>query len=130
MTRASTRSGATGKTPRSAGLFDEVVSDTERHHASGTFRRVTSLPLLIGPKNAEAVTGFSWRWCRDAARRLAVPFVCHGRKRAIRADLFLAALESERDSAAGATEHEQLAPHDVSSRIRSMLGKTRRPADE
>lgn len=56
---------------------------------------VRALPLIIGPLNAEAVTGFPYRWCRDTAARLGVPFVGAGRKRGIRADLFLAALERQ-----------------------------------
>jgi hypothetical protein len=56
-------------------------------------QKIKPLPLLIGPRNAEAVTGFTYRWVRDTAAALGVPFVAFGRKRAVRADLFLAALE-------------------------------------
>ena len=32
-------------------------------------------PLFIGPGNALAATGHSWRWCRDTARRLGVQII-------------------------------------------------------
>ena len=37
--------------------------------------------------------GLPWRWVRDHASALGVPFVGAGRKRAVRADLLIAALE-------------------------------------
>jgi hypothetical protein len=97
---------------------------------SGTFKvaRVVSYPLIIGPKNAEAVTGFPWRWCRDTARRLCVPFIGHGRKQGVRADLFLAALESDEVKASDEERNiRSLSSEDLSTRVRSLLGKVRRP---
>lgn len=83
--------------------------------------KVKPLPLLIGPANAEAVTGFSWRWCRDAAAALGVPFVVHGRKRALRAEAFIAALEREAELPTNG-EAQPPAPADPAAAVRASLG--------
>lgn len=49
--------------------------------------------ILISSKNAELVVGQSWRFVRDFARRNGVRLVTIGRKRAVHAADFLAALE-------------------------------------
>lgn len=49
-------------------------------------------PLFIGTENAEAVIGRDWRWCRDTATELGVPFVRIRRKLLIPADRFVEAL--------------------------------------
>lgn len=84
-------------------------------------------PIIIGPANALAATGFPWRWCRDTAAALGVPFVGAGRKRGIRADLFVAALETRQD-VTGEREPEALIASDPAAAVRRMLGKTRRSA--
>jgi hypothetical protein len=95
-------------------------------------KKVKALPLLIGPANAEAVCGFNWRWCRDSAASLGVPFVGRGRKRAIRADLFIAALEQAgpvtlsvtRDRERDAPSAQQtIVPADPAAAVRRLLGK-------
>lgn len=80
---------------------------------------VKVLPVLLGPKNTEAATGFSYRWVRDTATRLGVPFVGAGRKRAYRADLFLAALESEQVDVESTTAAP--APDDPAEAVRAIL---------
>jgi len=85
------------------------------------------LPLLVGPRNAEAVTGFPWRWCRDRAVALRVPFLGAGQKRALRADLFIAALER---SGVTPPESDTASPAvvdcgDPAATVRAMLGKRR-----
>lgn len=89
--------------------------------------RAVAIPLLIGPANAEAVTGFPWRWCRDTAAALGLGFVGHGRKRALRADAFIAALERQpitQDVTASAPPAPPtIAPADPAAHVRSLLGK-------
>ncbi len=80
-------------------------------------QKVKALPIIIGPKNAEAATGFAYRWCRDTAARLGVPFVGAGRKRGIRADLFLAALEREQHTEPA----ETVAQADPAETVRAIL---------
>lgn len=48
--------------------------------------------LIIGPKNAEQLTGWPWRHVRDHARRLGVPILTLGRKHGIDAKAFFAAV--------------------------------------
>src|SRR5688572_22108338 len=62
---------------------------------SQKFRGVSPAPLLIGPKNAEAVVGVPWRWCRDWARKLGIAFVGTGKKQLIPAGAFIAAIERD-----------------------------------
>jgi hypothetical protein len=82
-------------------------------------RHVAVLPVLLGPKNTEAATGFTYRWVRDTAARLGVPFVMAGRKRAVRADLFLAALEREQEPAREVRTKPALA--DPAEQVRALL---------
>ena len=101
--------------------------------------KIKCLPLLIGPANAEAVTGFNWRWCRDSAASLGVPFVGRGRKRAIRADVFITALEQsgtvtpavkrdiERDAPLSLPS---VVPADPAAAVRRLLGKKLRAGGE
>lgn len=83
---------------------------------------VTTLPLLLGPANTEAATGFSYRWVRDTASRLGVPFVGAGRKRAVRADLFLEALERQVVPIAELSDFPVEAS-DPAATVRALLGK-------
>ncbi len=88
--------------------------------------RVLVAPFVVGPKNAEAATGWPWRWVRDTARALGVPIIGHGRKLGVRADLFLAALDR--------VDPCQVAPDgaldvaDPAETVRRALGKRRRSA--
>jgi hypothetical protein len=102
-------------------------------------KKVKALPLLIGPANAEAVTGFNWRWCRDSAASLGVPFVGRGRKRAIRADLFVEALEQSGAVTTNVTRDAQrdapvalpsIVPTDPAAAVRRLLGKKLRAGGE
>ena len=62
------------------------------------------VPKYISVRNAEALTGQGYRWCRDTAHELGVTVVAFGRKRFIPAAEFFAALEKA--GAAGKTEPE------------------------
>jgi hypothetical protein len=81
------------------------------------------LPIVIGPANCLAATGWPWRWIRDTAPRLGVPLLVVGRKQGVRADLLLAALER---AGATATSAEQPMAHaDPAEAIRRSLGLRR-----
>jgi hypothetical protein len=81
-------------------------------------------PLVVGPKNSEAATGWPWRWVRDTARALGVPIIGHGRKLGVRADQFLAALE--RLDQADVTPGGTIELTDPAEAVRRALGKRRR----
>lgn len=69
--------------------------------------KVKASPLLIGPRNCEAICGLPWRHVRDNARSLGVPVVIIGRKAAVPAAAFLAALEGPKARAPhNLPEHE------------------------
>jgi hypothetical protein len=86
--------------------------------------RLPVAALVIGPRNAEAAVGFPWRWCRDTALELGVPFVGHGRKRGIMAADFIAALRRE-----SATPRDPQAPEatlpDPAAEVRRLLAGMR-----
>lgn len=88
-------------------------------------QRASVLPLIIGPANAEAATGFPWRWCRDTAVALGVPRLGHNKKGGIRADLFVAALE--KNGLASVAEKTpttpSIAPADPVAHVRALMGK-------
>lgn len=66
---------------------------------------------FLGPKNAEAVVGHSWRWCRAHARAWGVQLLTVDRKTVIPAEAFCAALEAHaagNDAQAEATELEAM----------------------
>lgn len=79
-------------------------------------RKADVRPLLLGPKNCEAATGLPWRWCRDTAQRLGVRLVTAGRKQAIPADQFLAALEAANETS------EPVAEVDAAEQVRRLVG--------
>jgi hypothetical protein len=85
-------------------------------------------PILIAPGNALAATGLSWRWCRDFAAAHGVRFVGAGRKRALVASEFLAALEQSAQICADRTEGDAAPIADPAAAIRASLGKRRRAA--
>lgn len=72
--------------------------------------------LYISTKNAEAVVGQSWRWCRDQAKRLGVNIRGGkgGRKPFILAAEFSAALER--------AEPEKTTPLDPTAAAFAALG--------
>lgn len=73
-------------------------------------------PVLIGPRNCEAATGLPWRWCRDTAQRLGVRLVTAGRKQAIPAEAFLAALEAANETSEPEVEV------DAAEQVRRLVG--------
>ncbi|MGC4091385.1 MAG: hypothetical protein QM756_26605 [Polyangiaceae bacterium] len=88
-----------------------------------TSKQVKPFPIVIGPANAEAVTGFPWRWCRDQATALGIPFIGAGKKRGIRAELFIEALERGVVQTTPPASVDQAAPSDSAAHVRAMLGK-------
>jgi hypothetical protein len=84
---------------------------------------VKALPILIGPKNAEAVTGTPWRHVRDHAALMGVRLLRIGRKYVVRADEYLAALDR---AAANASKDAPgtcaTAPSDPAAAVRDLLG--------
>lgn len=85
-------------------------------------------PILLGPANAEAATGLPWRWCRDFAAAHGVRFVGSGKKRALIASEFVAALERASASPAPATEpaNDDAVQVDHAEELRRRLGKRKR----
>jgi hypothetical protein len=79
--------------------------------------KVKPLPILIGPANAEAVTGTPWRHVRDHARELGVPLLKAGRKYVVRADAYVAALEREQN----AVPVDITTPADPAEQVRELL---------
>jgi hypothetical protein len=80
-------------------------------------------PITIGPGNAVGMTGVSWRWLRDNARRLGVPIWHVGGKSMIPAAALLRALER----AAAQQEPHELTDEEERQRLRSQLGMERIP---
>ena len=89
---------------------------------------LTALALIITEKNAEALTGWTFRYCCDVAQRRGVPIIrVSAHKSAIRADLFLAALEAV-NVTTGDVQGETPAIVDCgdpAEAVRRMLGKKR-----
>jgi hypothetical protein len=51
------------------------VKKNHESNSQSTRAAAPTHPLFIGPLNATAMTGHSWRWCRDTARRLGVSVI-------------------------------------------------------
>jgi hypothetical protein len=66
-------------------------------------------PVLIGPKNAEAMAGVSWRWIRDHAADLGVEVIHVGGKSFVGADALLDAVARRVTTKAVETEVDDLA---------------------
>ena len=80
-------------------------------------------PITIGPGNALGMTGVSWRWLRDNAKRLGVPIWRFGGKSLIPAAPLLQALERE----AGRQEPRELTDEEERQKLRRELGMERIP---
>lgn len=78
-------------------------------------------PLTIGPKNAEAMIGHSWRWLRDHAEELGVRLVQIDGKRVVMADELLAALE--RFASPAAPPAEPLEAEDEIAAMRRRIAR-------
>lgn len=78
----------------------------------------TVFPKYISVRNAEAVTGQGYRWCRDTATSLGVPIIRQGRKLLIVADAFFEALER------GDRAEQQAPQQDPAEQVRALLGKS------
>lgn len=77
-------------------------------------------PLIIGPANAAAATGFPWRWCRDFWQARGRKFVGHGRKQGIPAAAFLEELADHDSSEPGLPE--SLSAEQAADIVRRSLG--------
>jgi hypothetical protein len=83
------------------------------------------VPLTIGPKNAELVTGQPWRWVRDTARRLGVPVRRTGGKPWIEPAQWLEAVRADAAPVDAAPEVDE---RDELEAMRRRFGKVRRTA--
>lgn len=84
-------------------------------------------PLIVGPANAVAATGFPWTWCRDfwAARGRA--FVGAGRKRGIPAAALLDELaRSGADAELPSVAKAEPDPVDAAEAVRRAIGVSKR----
>ncbi len=91
--------------------------------------RAAVIPLLLGPANCESAVGLPWRFVRDHAPELGVPIIGTGRKRCVRADLFIEALE--RSGAGGdlpSVAKAEPEPLDPAEAVRRAIGVSRRRA--
>jgi hypothetical protein len=61
---------------------------------------MTTHPITIGPKNAEQMTGHTWRWLREHAAEMGVEVIQVDGKRFIVAAALLEALEKRSVKAA------------------------------
>ena len=78
--------------------------------------------VLVSTRNAEAVTGQSWRWCREFALNNGVPVRKAGKKPFVVAEELLEAIKKVADS-----EHdEETASVIAEENILRQLGKRRR----
>lgn len=91
--------------------------------------RAAVIPLLLGPANCEAAVGLPWRFVRDHAPELGVPIIGTGRKRCVRADLFIEALERSGTRAdLPSVAKAEPEPLDAAEVIRRAIGVGRRRA--
>ena len=81
-------------------------------------RAVKAQAVLLGPRNCEAVCGLPWRHVRENARALGVPVLLVGRKAAVPAAAFLAALERKN---ATSSHVEAVADVDSAEQVRELL---------
>jgi hypothetical protein len=89
---------------------------------------VKVMPLVLTEANAPAVTGWSFRYCCDVAQRRGVPIIrVSAHKSAIRADLFIAALERGNVTSSDVQgETPALADcGDPAAAVRALIGKKR-----
>lgn len=87
---------------------------------------VQVVPIIIGPGNALAATGFAWRWCRDFWASRGRRFVGHGRKRGIVAAELLAELALSGKSVRELMK-DPVTPEEAAEIVRRAIGVSRRP---
>lgn len=90
--------------------------------------RAAVIPLLLGPANCESAVGLPWRFVRDHAPELGVPIIGTGRKRCVRADLFIEALERSGAGDLPSLAKAEPEPLDAAEAVRRAIGVTRRRA--
>jgi hypothetical protein len=87
------------------------------------------VPLIIGPANAVAATGFSWRWVRDLWEARGRAFVGAGRKRGIPAAALLDELTRVgADPALPSVATAEPEPLDAAAAVRAAIGVSKRSA--
>lgn len=87
--------------------------------------RAAVIPLLLGPANCESAVGLPWRAVRDHAPLLGVPIIGTGRKRCVRADLFIEALE-RRGADLPSVAKVEPEPVDAAEAVRRAIGVSKR----
>ncbi|MEI9940501.1 MAG: hypothetical protein WDO69_25075 [Pseudomonadota bacterium] len=86
--------------------------------------RSTVTPVILGPANSEAATGWSWPFVKARARELGVPVVGTGKKLGVPAAAFLTALERAAQ-AITLQEPPALSTEEIAAQVRSVLGRRR-----
>jgi hypothetical protein len=86
-------------------------------------------PLIVGPANATAVTGFNWRWVRDFWASRGRRFVGAGKKRGIPAAALLDELaRTEAEPALPSIARTEPEHVDAAEAVRQAIGVSRRRA--
>jgi hypothetical protein len=86
-------------------------------------------PLIVGPANAVAVTGFNWRWVRDFWASRGRSFVGSGKKRGVPAAALLEELtRTGTESALPGVVRTEPANIDAAETVRQAIGVSRRRA--
>lgn len=86
------------------------------------------VPLVIGPGNALAATGWPWRWCRDFWEARGRAFVGAGRKRGIPAAALLEELARVGADQTLPSVADAIEPLDAAAAVRAAIGVVRRSA--
>lgn len=79
--------------------------------------RAGVVPLLLGPKNCELMTGLPWRFVRDHARELGIAPLKVGKKLCVPADAFMRALQG-----VTVVESDAVELADPAAALRARLG--------
>lgn len=88
----------------------------------GSTEALVVQPVCIGPRNAALVTGQSWRWCRDVAKRLGVPVRRTAGKPWIDPTQWLEAVRADAEPIKATPEVDE---RDELAALRARLGKVR-----
>jgi hypothetical protein len=89
---------------------------------------LTVTPLIVGPANALAATGFNWRWVRDFWSARGRTFVGAGKKRGIPAAALLDELADAGAESLPPLAKVEAEPVDAAEAVRRAIGVSRRRA--